>query len=167
MIVIAACALAMAALLACEEGFVGAAFGIAIGATLGFLVAMLVGIILYGSGEWQRHEKPLVSLADGSGIQGHFFLGSGTIDQRPVYTWYEQNGPNSYVRRQADAEAATVHYLLGRGREPFYVRSVKKDTDPFLGTVAVDASAGTTMDEKWDFYIPRGSIVRDYTLDNK
>ena len=168
MIVIAAGALLLGMVMYADEhdpfdGLFGAFFG----AAFGFMAAMLAGLVLYtGGGEWQHHSKPLVSLADGSGIQGHFFLGSGSVDQRPVYTWYEQNGSNSYVRRQADADAAAIHYLPD-GKKPYYVHSVEKDTHSFLTTAAIDAGAGTTMDERWDFYIPRGSIVRDYTLDNK
>lgn len=144
------------------EWFVGAFLG----AFVGFLVAVLVGAFVYSDTEWRPAPRvALVSMADGAGIEGHFFLGSGSVESTQIFTWYQQEGTNSYVRKSADAEVSTVHYL-NSGR-PYYVHSAKiYTTDKFMMPWGI-GFGGSADEEHYDFYIPRGSIVQSYRLDNQ
>jgi hypothetical protein len=59
-----------------------------------------------------------------------------------------------------------VHYLTDNQR-PYYVRSEEKPTTHgFVQTVAVNVG-NSWGGVRYDFYIPRGSIVQSYKLDNQ
>lgn len=139
----------------------------AMGALVGTIVALIVGAFIYNGYTFNiEHKANLVSLADGAGIHGQFFLGSGIVDSVPSFTWYEQDGTNSYVRKDADAEATTVHYLLNNKTKPYYTFKKEKPNDKgWLKKWGLNLESGYKV--HYDFYIPRGSITQQYILDNK
>lgn len=146
-----------------SEGLIPGAIG---GATVGFIVALFIGGIAYTDSHWEhKSTTPLVSLADGSSVHGSFFLGSGYVDGSPSYTWYESNGENNYVRKDVEAGVATIHYLP-KGETPYYtIRQKKADDKSFWQPWGFNTYG--TWDEKYNFYVPQGSIQQSYTLDNK
>lgn len=148
------------------NGLSDAIIGALTGATVGFLVAMIVGAFAYTGTEFHPvHRTPLVSMADGAGVEGHFFLGSGSLDSESVFTWYQTNGDNSYVRKSADAENSTIHYLKD-GEKPYYVFSKERGTPGgFFQPWGLNTTSG--WGAHYDFYVPRGSIIQSYTLDNR
>lgn len=147
------------------EGMFGAIFGTFVGGVLGFLIALIVGAFAYTGTHWEQDaHKSLVSMDDGASIRGSFFLGSGYIDETPSFTWYESDGLNNYVRKDADASVSTVHYLP-EGQVPYYTLEHQEPDDGFVQ----DWGWGLAVDgeQRYDFYVPRGSIVQSYRLDNK
>lgn len=138
------------------------------GIILGFFLALFIGAVAYTGVEWRPvSSTPLVSLADGAGIEGRFsFLGSGFIGDAQEFTWYEKSGDNAFVRKSVDAGSATVHYLQS-GRKPYYTYNETVPTPKgFIQPWGLQV-ARVGEDYSYDFYIPKGSIVQDYTLDNK
>lgn len=140
-------------------------FGLMFGAMFGFLTAMVIGAFSADDPAYRTLPSvPLESLVDGSDTRGSFFLGSGTINDVAVYTWYEQSGDNAYVQRQADADAATIHFST---EPPHYTKTVRDyGNKPFFGTWKINISSG--VDEyytKYDFYVPQGTIKHNYVLD--
>lgn len=137
------------------------------GAVVGFIIALVVGLIAYTGTHWEQTQRtPLISVADGSTVHGSFFLGSGSIDGSPSFTWYERHGENSYVREQTDSEYATIHYIE-KGITPFYTLRETKPDEGFWDPAWGLAWAANDGDYHYDFYVPRGSIVQSYRLDNK
>jgi hypothetical protein len=137
-----------------------------VGAFCAFVIGLIVGTIAYSGHHWaETHRVTLVSVADGSDTHGDFFLGSGSVDSSPAYIWYERSNANSYVRKDVDASEATIHYVA-KGTAPYYTVTENKPDHGFVN------SWGFNMDdyvdgERYDFYVPRGSIVQSYRLDNK
>jgi hypothetical protein len=132
----------------------------------GFIISTLTGAIVYSTATWHVDPPiPLETIQDGSNVRGSFFLGSGVIDDVSVFTWYEQTSENSYRQNKADASESTVHYADGK---PYYVLSVKRREDgSWMGKWGLRLEAGDEIDWAYDFYVPKGTIKRDYTLDAK
>lgn len=98
-------------------------------------------------------------------MRGSFFLGSGVINDVSVFTWYEQNSENSYRQNRADADESTVHYGDG---QPHYVLKVERHEEgSFFGTWYLRPDAGEELSRAYDFYVPKGTIKQEYTLDAK
>ncbi len=144
-----------------------AIFGAFVGAILAFMVVLIIG----SAG---RNTEPvatrtnLVNLADGSEVSGSFFLGSGSIDQSPTYSWYEESGDNTFIRRDVPAGRAKIHYTLDR---PHYVKTSDVPTGDcaFLQTWTFNMQGCDVYEDedRYDFYIPKGSIKPAYELDAK
>lgn len=132
---------------------------------LGFMVAMVVGAIAFGSmHEVKGRPVPLHNIVDNNTTRGHFFLGSGNIDGIPQYSWYEETAPDTYERRDVDADMATIHLYDGT---PHYVATKAVSNYGFWNTWGVNVGYSSPYETHYDFYIPRGSITRDYELDAK
>lgn len=145
-------------------------FGAVFGAILAFVVGIVIGIAAYGGTHWKEPvTTPLVSLADGSDIHGRFagglFLSTGYVDSSPSYTWYEKTDENSYERKDVEASSATIHYLLDTDRAPYYTYREEVTDHGFWN------AWGWNMEHAYgyhyDFYVPKGSIVQSYRLDNR
>lgn len=149
-----------------DESFAGLFSGAAGGAILGFVAALVVGAFAYGGYSTDRVHVQLQNLVDNDQTHGSFFLGSGTIDDVPSYSWYERTANNSFERRDADAAEGTVHYLTDRSQRPYYVKVVKRPQGRLIRTWGLRTSTEPYVDH-YDFYIPRGSITNEYKLDAK
>lgn len=153
------------------EGFweaLGRAFGAAFGGALvGFLVALILGLFLYTGSHWKVTQRTnLVNLADGADTHGSWgFLGSGYLNSEPSFTWYESDGKNSFVRQDVPSYQASIHYLPTK-QAPYYTIKTKKADEPGFRQ-KWGFQTGAYDDTYYDFYIPKGSIVQSYRLDNK
>jgi hypothetical protein len=150
------------------DGFIeDSIIGAFLGALVGFMVAMMVGLAVHTDTEWYK-SKPvtLESLVDGKHTEGEFFLGSGVINDVSKFTWYEETGNNSYEQRSAYADDSTVHFI-DSGEEPYYIVSEQRYTggrfvQPFSFDSNGDSETGL---EHYDFYVPQGTIARNFELD--
>lgn len=141
----------------------GAAVGFFVGLVLGFFVILFSGIVFYNGTYTTTQTVKLESLVDGSDIRGSFFLGSGVINEVSVFTWYEQSEPGSYRQEQADADVSTVHFTTDA---PHYVLTVKRrEEGSWFGKWGIRTDAGEGLDWRYDFYVPKGTIKNNYTLD--
>ena len=141
-------------------GILGAIFG----AIVGFLVALFIGMFVYTDTKWEvTQTTQLINIGDNLGVEGRFFLGSGSIDSEPVYLWYEKSGSNSFVRKTADAEGSTIHYT---DKRPYYTITKEKSAEKgFVHPWGMNTNGAYGV--KYDFYVPKGSIAQEYVLDNK
>ena len=105
----------------------------------------------------EKHTFELESIQDGSKINGQFFLGSGYINERMKYSFYlsEQQGYKLY---SIDASDAYIKYTDGKPKLEMYQEVI---TDDFINNFS------TTLDLKTNYkiYVPKGSILQNYTLD--
>lgn len=136
------------------------------GAIVGFIVAAIIGTFAYSGTHWvQVSRTPLVSLADGTTVHGRFgFLGSGYVNGSPSFTWYESRGPNNYTREDVDANEASVHYVSA-GVRPYYTVRKKERSGGFVHPFGWNTDNPDGV--YYDFYVPQGSIVQSYVLDNR
>lgn len=141
--------------------------GLLFGSLMGLMFAIAAGMIITKNPERHRgRATALENIADGSSEpHGSFFLGSGSVDSQSAYMWYERSGNNSYVQRSADTGKSVVHFI-GRGR-PRVVRTYESYSDDGgINLLYVNPGRDSRI-VKYDFYVPRGTIKRDYTLDAK
>lgn len=149
------------------ESFIGGVFGAGFAAFGATIVVLVIGTLAYGGDtKVVTRQTNLVNIADNNHTEGSFFLGSGTIDSVPNYSWYEKTGPNTYNREDVDAYQADIHYITKKDVTPYYKRTRKAHDGHFWHKWALDVG-GSDHSWHYDFYIPRGSITNAYKLDAK
>lgn len=105
-------------------------------------------------------SRPIENLGDASGVEGHFYLGGGTVNSSPVYMYYleEEDGFHLYNVYAYDARITytdstpqmVVHY--NKSANTFWSRN--------LG-YADDAE----QYRSYEFQVPSGSVKQNYNLD--
>lgn len=124
----------------------------------GVLVMLITLPIIASTGpQVVRSTTQLAALSTGDGITGHFFLGSGTVDSKRVLN-YIADDDGLYTLEQVDADKATI-------RQGDYVPHVDQlatvRNDWWLAPFPVVGSFGD-----YAFYIPAGSILESYQIQN-
>ena len=104
----------------------------------------------------------LVSMNDAIGAKGRFFLGSGTIDTDPVYTYYWNDG-NRFRLSWVSSSAAYITYSEGT---PVLVHhGTRQGYSNWFSIGADDWFVSPHSGEGYEFKIPEGSIQQQYVLD--
>lgn len=98
----------------------------------------------------------LATLNDGSGVQGSFFLGSGTINSTAVFMYYT-NDNGVYRLNHVDADYATVTYTDGPPRLLYHNT---KSGNHFW---ALDWFGDDYT--QYEFQVPAGSVKQSFNLD--
>lgn len=137
---------------------------IAIGLLLGFLIADILGLTNLSKKEieWRQIETTnIASLADGTKVEGHFTLGSGTIEGKPCYVYYVGNNINGYQIDRLLAQGVIIKEE--NNCIPRIVVSGYKRTKPFYKSFY--SITALTIRET-TIYVPKGTIIRNYVLDS-
>ncbi len=119
-------------------------FSLLVGGFLGLIVAACIP-----AKHAEVGRKPLVCLQDNSAIHGSFFLGTGSIDEHPVYAYYVMGNDGCATLETVSTHRAKIKYTTG---EPAVVR---------MGNV----NHWSISEPYLIFEIPQGSIVNGYRLD--
>lgn len=96
------------------------------------------------------------ALANNSGIEGSFFLGSGYIEGKQVFNYITEDGNGAIRLQSMDAAQATIFEDTNNA----HLRVIKT-VRSIPGVVPWDI--GSTM--HYDFHIPKGSIIQNYKVD--
>jgi hypothetical protein len=127
-------------------------------ATMFFFPAMATGAI---SGQVTHRtevtaDTPLVSLANGSQVEGSFFLGSGSINSTPVYSYVTGSDVTGYQLSSVDVSVTKVF----TSQDPPHLVAVDVNCSPrgFWPRVCSQAT-------HYRAYIPAGSIWQGYNVD--
>lgn len=133
--------------------------GLLFGVLSGFIGA-LIALSLPAKTEVVKTTYNLASLKDDSRISGAFFLGSGRIEGKMVYTFYYKKD-DYYKLSQIDVNLASIKYTNDNPRIERY--TTEKVKGAFINNFALD------IDEPISYviYIPEGSIKQDYILDSE
>lgn len=108
--------------------------------------------------ECRSEVTKLVALKDRFGEEGRFFLGSGSIDQKPYYVFYREDG-KAIILDKVPAEGVKVYEEERHNaimERYFLVRKGWK-----IHPAAVDSNCKGVI----KFRIPKGTVVRSYNLD--
>lgn len=135
------------------------------GAIIGVLLAFFIGGFLESSKGKDSFRKTveLQNMQDNTITAGEFFLGSGSVDGVPHYSFYIKTGTNTYERRDIEADLAKIHYT---DSDPHYIKTWKEPKkEKWLQPWHIDITGSYQTDKQYDFYIPRGSITSEYRLD--
>jgi hypothetical protein len=123
------------------------------GGLLGMVVALFVGIAAPHHPQVDRQD--LVALRDGTSVQGSFFLGSGQIDQQPVFYYYRKEGTGFKFDHQ-DADASTV---FEDSQQPYMlIRTSVCNDRSWVWTACTKGSPS------YEFHVPAGSVLRQVNL---
>ena len=135
------------------------AFGATMASLLGFIFIIFFGLFyteVFVEEQTIRVEK-LHAINDSSGTSGSFFLGSGSIDEKPVYLYYYKEG-EAFRRGSIDADDAEIFYSDGTPRIEYRGAIIPRWIDPIGGDIPQGLSR---------IYVPEGSISSQYEFDNK
>lgn len=128
---------------------------------LGFVVAC--GLNFYFNDQYRVKEvistQRIETLGDGGGVRGSFFLGTGSIQNMPVYMYYTQNSAGEYRLRHVDADLAHVVYT---DDTPTVVRYRHTSANHWKAAFVGWSEPTTGFVE---FRVPKGSIKQQIVLD--
>lgn len=133
--------------------------GTILGVVIGLMLAVVLGLFFDEKKEIHTQTYELESLQDNNSTQGSFFLGSGYINNRMMYTFYKKQG-DTYKLEQINSERAVIKYTEEPPHIDVYeLQPTDSLTNKFTG-------AGTCeCDNKYVINIPKGSIQSNYQLD--
>lgn len=136
-----------------EEPFIG----LLVGAVFGLLVSLFIGAAHLDTSTTRSN---LANLQDGSSTSGGFFLGTGHIDEKQVFTYYKEtdNGKFQLRNLENDTDVFVVQDTKGEA----YVETTQTDVNPAWSLWGVGGYI-----EKTEFHVPKGSIKTDFVLDAK
>lgn len=125
------------------------------------LAGIFVAIALPVHYEANRWQENIVTLKDNNNIQGRFFfLGSGIIEGRMKYVYYQQNADSTYQMWQCDYTDAAIKYTEGQPK----VNVTDVHGQKTLGNkFAIDLDDESR--QTYVFEVPKGSIKNTYELD--
>ena len=108
-------------------------------------------------------STPIYSLQDNALTSGHFFLGGGSINEKPVYSYYIK-GEYGYKLGYTNAEIVEI---IESNSTPRVEISRKFDPThkPWYKTMIWFINTGG--DTKRIIYVPKGTIIRNFNLDSK
>lgn len=105
--------------------------------------------------EWRvTNESAINAISDNGATQGRFFLGSGSVDSKPVFWYYENHEGYSTL----ESVPANISRIVESAGEPRVVVQRKESTNPWLLIDVVN-------DERYTFYVPKNSITNNFELD--
>lgn len=129
-----------------------------LGAVFGFFVAVCLPMD-YKKSHW---EESIISLKDNSSFSGHVFLGSGQINGKMVYVYYQKNKDDTYQMWQADYWKCKIRYTNGSPKIIIDDISFEKNT---WNKWAIDVA--DECQQRYIFEIPEGSIKSMFELDSQ
>jgi hypothetical protein len=108
------------------------------------------------SDEWDVRLKALSTQTD---TDGRFFLGSGYIDEEPVFSYITQEGNGSYKLRWVDADKSAV--FEDETGPKIVVKEYKYVHDNFIAPFTILSG---NVSYEYEFHIPRGSVVNTFEV---
>lgn len=139
--------------------------GLIIGIVFGVAAAFLIGICNTTTSQ-DISRSNLGDLNDGTTTQGQFFLGTGTIDDKQVYSYYKETGPSQYKlsRIDADGDDGSYDVLVQEDSTTPYVETIGRKDIPHVNPWWGFGIPIYTLDHVI-FHVPKGSIKSDVKLD--
>jgi len=133
----------------------GVIMGILFGTSVGFFLSLALPVKY----ETIKETYNLETIQDGNNIQGRFFLGTGSIDGKMCYTYYYKKN-NDYLLNQVKYYKAVVRYTEETPKVEVYTKGEVEDA--FINNFALDFCSQKVA---YIFYVPRGAIKSNFTLD--
>lgn len=147
-----------------DSDFITVLFGGFLGLLLAGLIACAAGGVGFGIAVGLGHAFPaeykyagdihLVALQDTQGVEGRFFLGSGSINSAPTYTFYYEDGTGAIKRGSIWAYGVAVYE---EDREDAFIRVEKKDN---IRPFGIEFTG-----DRYEVHVPKGTVLRTFKLD--
>jgi len=128
---------------------------VAIGVAFGLISYIVSGGILCKTIDPPRYEEsyPIASLSDRTITEASFFLGSGHINERPYYFFYQQDTEGGFHIEYVPADKTIIY------EDSLQPRISKFNPTWRAYLISLDYST------LFKIYVPQGTIIRDFTLD--
>ena len=136
--------------------FLGGLVLIPVFAFFGAIPALLIGLFIPSYAKLES-SVPLATLQDNRGIQGSFFLGTGSIDSEPVYFYIKALPNGGFQQDSIPAEHVVVFQDDTQPRLITYQTWAKTEWLMWLGL-----PGGSYESE---IHVPPGSITSAYKVD--
>lgn len=132
-------------------------FSLMIGLATGFMFSLIGGAVV----DVDRERKgvayeQIVAIGDGGGVEGRFFLGSGTIKDVQYYFFYQKQG-SGFIQSKIRVDQAVVYET--DDIEPHIMTYESKIVGKYKNWFIDNCETET------DIFIPVGSISRSFNLD--
>lgn len=134
----------------------------------GACVGLIICLAVSASRSYKLPSKivqstPIYSLQDNSITSGQFFLGGGSINEKPVYSYYIK-GEYGYKLTYTPVEIVEI---IESNTTPRLEVSRKFDPNhrPWYKTMIWFINTGG--DTKRVIYVPKGTIITNFNLDSK
>lgn len=105
-------------------------------------------------------KTPIASLSDATGTKGSFVLGSGSVSNELVFTYYV--GTTSFQLKQVPAKYTTIY--MDENGSPYLLTRVYMKRDLNCDNVTLSESRLWYMATEYEFHVPNGTIVKQYNL---
>lgn len=149
--------------------------GTLIGLVIGFMCSMVLSLAVKSSRvPVEQSNTQIYAMADGSGISGRFFLGSGTIKNTEYYYYYEEQDGGGMKQKKVPVDNTIIFEHTDSSAFLITKTDILPESHWAIGWAVFDGSGscgcaqngsavgpGTT----YDFHIPTGSIQHNYNLD--
>lgn len=125
---------------------------------VGVILALTIGLGF--TKEWTGPEtRTLVSLRDGSGANGNFFLGTGTINTTQYYFFYTEAGNGYQPGKVTVGNNVTIFEMPGlhTGEIQTYTLRFVNPSREWFGL--------NLRSKKYEITIPEGSLKKNFVLE--
>lgn len=144
-------------------------FFMAIAAT--FIVAPFIYCEVAPNKTVTTKEERLVSVKQGMGMNGQFYLLGGSFNSTPHYLYYGKTGENNYKRFKIKSKYTTIHYIEDTANvDPYIKVNEKRVESPFNSWWLLPRFrwTGSSLAQKdIHIYIPKGSIKKNYRVNDR
>lgn len=110
------------------------------------------------------YNETIVSIKDNSQVEGNIrggiFLIRGNINQKEYYMGYKQNEDGSFSQFKVPVERSKIYETTDGFRLEIYEFRQKN-----TGLFVMPCHQCTEEHRQYKIYVPKGSIVQDFTLD--
>ena len=132
-----------------------------LGMMVGILMTVLLSLIPVEMEEYKANTIYLYSMSDNSSVEGRFFLGGGSIGEKEYYKYYFKREDGGYKFGKIKADNAVVYEKNNvEPRIELYKTRMKNRNHEFW---RMDGVCG--CDERYEVYIPKGTVKQFYNLD--
>ena len=128
-----------------------------IGVLISIIPALIISCLIPIETKIEKSIFEIESLQDNNSIKGRFFLGSGLINSKMVYTLYLKNG-DGFKLYQLDSEIVTIKYSDSKPSLELY-EEVK--TENWLNQFSIK----NHLDFYYIIKVPKGTICNNFNLD--
>ena len=137
-------------------------FGGFLGLTVGCYITMSISM-LRESTNFTVVTHNLVAMSDGSHEVGTFTLGSGTLKDKIVYTYYRETGDGGIVRKRISGDLTTIYETdtLSSPILEVHIANLKGLNQNWA------LSSHNYRFQHYKLYLPKGSIIKEIKLDNE
>lgn len=112
---------------------------------------------------YDRYDIRLAALQTGSQIEGRFFLGSGRIEEEPIFSYLYRQSDGGVKLAWVDADRATVYE--DENDSPYLeIVQYSYGCNAFVTPFCPGADGPDEFATEYNFHIPKDSVISNYEI---